>query len=94
MACWQRNSWIDMSLTAPAEIRMINSIAAHFGYLRAEQAGDRRRGSHQAVLGPADEATVALACGLRHKGSRTSGSGSGGAAAVTGYLTDRVEHRE
>jgi formate dehydrogenase subunit delta len=38
MACWQRNSWIDMSLTAPAEIRMINNIAAHFGYLRAEQA--------------------------------------------------------
>jgi formate dehydrogenase subunit delta len=27
-----------MSLTAPAEIRMINSIAAHFGYLRSEQA--------------------------------------------------------
>ena len=27
-----------MSLNAPAEIRMINSIAAHFGYLRAEQA--------------------------------------------------------
>ena len=38
MACWQRDSWTDMSLTAPAEIRMINSIAAHFGYLRAEQA--------------------------------------------------------
>jgi formate dehydrogenase subunit delta len=38
MACWQRNSSIDMSLTAPAEIRMINNIAAHFGYLRAEQA--------------------------------------------------------
>ena len=38
MACWQRNSWIDMSLSAPAEIRMINNIAAHFGYLRAEQA--------------------------------------------------------
>jgi formate dehydrogenase subunit delta len=27
-----------MSLNAPAEIRMINSIAAHFDYLRAEQA--------------------------------------------------------
>lgn len=27
-----------MSLHAPAEIRMINSIAAHFGYLRTEQA--------------------------------------------------------
>jgi formate dehydrogenase subunit delta len=27
-----------MSFHAPAEIRMINSIAAHFGYLRAEQA--------------------------------------------------------
>ena len=27
-----------MSLNAPAEIRMINSIAAHFAYLRAEQA--------------------------------------------------------
>ena len=27
-----------MSLNAPAEIRMINSIAAHFGYLRAENA--------------------------------------------------------
>ncbi|HEX4558527.1 MAG TPA: formate dehydrogenase subunit delta [Mycobacterium sp.] len=27
-----------MSLTAPAEIRMVNNIAAHFGYLRAEQA--------------------------------------------------------
>jgi formate dehydrogenase subunit delta len=27
-----------MSLNAPAEIRMINSIAAHFGYLRAEHA--------------------------------------------------------
>ena len=27
-----------MSFNAPAEIRMINSIAAHFGYLRAEQA--------------------------------------------------------
>ena len=38
MACWQRDSWTDMSLTAPAEIRMINSIAAHFGYLRTEQA--------------------------------------------------------
>ena len=38
MACWPRNSWIDMSLTAPAEIRMINNIAAHFGYLPTEQA--------------------------------------------------------
>ena len=38
MVCWPRNWWIDMSLNAPAEIRMINSIAAHFGYLRAEQA--------------------------------------------------------
>ena len=27
-----------MTPHAPAEIRMINSIAAHFGYLRAEQA--------------------------------------------------------
>jgi formate dehydrogenase subunit delta len=27
-----------MSLNAPAEIRMINSIAAHFGYLQTEQA--------------------------------------------------------
>jgi formate dehydrogenase subunit delta len=27
-----------MSLNAPTEIRMINSIAAHFGYLRTEQA--------------------------------------------------------
>jgi formate dehydrogenase subunit delta len=27
-----------MSLHTPAEIRMINNIAAHFGYLRAEQA--------------------------------------------------------
>ena len=27
-----------MSIHAPAEIRMINNIAAHFGYLRAEQA--------------------------------------------------------
>ena len=27
-----------MSLHAPAEIRMINNIAAHFGYLRAEHA--------------------------------------------------------
>jgi formate dehydrogenase subunit delta len=27
-----------MSLNAPSEIRMINNIAAHFGYLRAEQA--------------------------------------------------------
>lgn len=27
-----------MSLHAPAEIRMINNISAHFGYLRAEQA--------------------------------------------------------
>jgi formate dehydrogenase subunit delta len=27
-----------MSLNAPAEIRMINNIAAHFGYLRAEHA--------------------------------------------------------
>ena len=27
-----------MSLNAPAEIRMINSIAGHFGYLHAEQA--------------------------------------------------------
>ena len=25
MACWQRDSWTDMSLTAPAEIRMINA---------------------------------------------------------------------
>jgi formate dehydrogenase subunit delta len=38
MACWPRNWWIDMSLNAPAEIRMINNIATHFGYLRAEQA--------------------------------------------------------
>jgi formate dehydrogenase subunit delta len=38
MACWPRNWWIDMSLNAPAEIRMINNIAAHFGYLRAEHA--------------------------------------------------------
>ena len=38
MACWPRNWWIDMSLNAPTEIRMINSIAAHFGYLRTEQA--------------------------------------------------------
>ena len=38
MACWPRNWWIDMSLNAPAEIRMINNIAAHFGYLRTEQA--------------------------------------------------------
>jgi formate dehydrogenase subunit delta len=27
-----------MALNAPSEIRMINNIAAHFGYLRAEQA--------------------------------------------------------
>jgi formate dehydrogenase subunit delta len=27
-----------MSLNAPAEIKMINNIAAHFGYLRSEQA--------------------------------------------------------
>jgi formate dehydrogenase subunit delta len=27
-----------MSLHDPAEIRMINNIAAHFGYLRTEQA--------------------------------------------------------
>ncbi|HZX56380.1 MAG TPA: formate dehydrogenase subunit delta [Ilumatobacteraceae bacterium] len=27
-----------MSLHAPAEIKMINNIAAHFGYMRAEQA--------------------------------------------------------
>jgi len=27
-----------MALNAPAEIRMINNIAAHFGYLHAEQA--------------------------------------------------------
>jgi formate dehydrogenase subunit delta len=27
-----------MSIHAPAEIRMINSIAAHFGYLHTEQA--------------------------------------------------------
>jgi formate dehydrogenase subunit delta len=27
-----------MSLNAPAEVRMINSIATHFGYLRTEQA--------------------------------------------------------
>jgi len=38
MAFWRRNWWIDMSFNAPAEIRMINSIAAHFGYLRAEHA--------------------------------------------------------
>jgi formate dehydrogenase subunit delta len=38
MVCWPRNWWIDMSLTAPAEIRMINNIAAHFGYLHTEQA--------------------------------------------------------
>jgi formate dehydrogenase subunit delta len=38
MVCWPRNWWIDMSLNAPAEIRMINNIAAHFSYLRAEQA--------------------------------------------------------
>ena len=36
--CWPRNWWIDMTLDAPTEIRMINSIAAHFGYLRTEQA--------------------------------------------------------
>jgi formate dehydrogenase subunit delta len=38
MAYWPQNWWIDMTLNAPAEIRMINNIAAHFGYLRAEQA--------------------------------------------------------
>lgn len=38
MACWPRNWWIDMTITAPAEIRMINSIATHLGYLPAEQA--------------------------------------------------------
>ncbi len=38
MARWPRSSWIDMSLNVPAEIRMINSIAAHFGYLHTEQA--------------------------------------------------------
>ena len=38
MACWPRNWWIEMSLNAAAEIRMINNIATHFGYLRAEQA--------------------------------------------------------
>jgi len=38
MASWRRDWWIDMALNAPAEIRMINNIAAHFGYLRAEQA--------------------------------------------------------
>ncbi|RDH74484.1 formate dehydrogenase [Mycolicibacterium moriokaense] len=27
-----------MALNAPAEIRMVNSIAAHFGHLHAEQA--------------------------------------------------------
>ena len=27
-----------MSLNAPAEIKMINNIARHFGYLRSEQA--------------------------------------------------------
>jgi formate dehydrogenase subunit delta len=27
-----------MSHNAPAEIKMINNISAHFGYLRAEQA--------------------------------------------------------
>jgi formate dehydrogenase subunit delta len=27
-----------MALNGPAEIRMINSIAAHFGYLHADQA--------------------------------------------------------
>jgi formate dehydrogenase subunit delta len=27
-----------MAFNAPAEIRMINNIAAHFGYLRGEQA--------------------------------------------------------
>ncbi|MFG1929050.1 formate dehydrogenase subunit delta [Mycobacterium sp. NPDC048908] len=27
-----------MASNAPAEIKMINNIAAHFGYLRAEQA--------------------------------------------------------
>jgi formate dehydrogenase subunit delta len=27
-----------MALNTPAEIKMINNIAAHFGYLRAEQA--------------------------------------------------------
>jgi formate dehydrogenase subunit delta len=27
-----------MAPTTPAEIKMINNIAAHFGYLRAEQA--------------------------------------------------------
>ena len=27
-----------MALNAPAEIKMINNIAAHFGYLRSEQA--------------------------------------------------------
>ena len=36
--CWPGNWWIDMSLNAPAEIKMINNIAAHFGYLHPEQA--------------------------------------------------------
>jgi len=38
MACWPQNWWIDLALNAPAEIRMINNIAAHFGYLHTEQA--------------------------------------------------------
>ena len=38
MVCWPRDSWIDMSLHDAAEIRMINKIVVHFGYLPTEQA--------------------------------------------------------
>ena len=36
--CWPPDSWTDMSLNDAAEIRLINKIVVHFGYLPTEQA--------------------------------------------------------
>ena len=76
-----------MSLHAPAEIRLINNIVVHFGYLPTEQAVTEVADHVRQVLGPADEATAARARRLGDKGSRTGGGGRGGTAAVTGCLT-------
>ena len=77
-----------MSLNAPAEIRMINSIAGHFGYLHAEQAAAAVADHIKRFWDPRMKQRLLLACGLRHKGSRTGFGRRGGVAAVIGCLTN------
>ena len=38
LVCSPENWWIDVSHNRPAEVKMINNISAHFGYLPEEQA--------------------------------------------------------